>query len=167
MKKHLLFISLLPVLLFGTGCNRNQIFGAGGNRNQLPAWKEGYLDIHSINTGRGECFFYILPDGTTMLIDAGEFSTNTNVHPLVPQKPDSLTRPSATFARYIRHFLPRQARGAIDYVLLTHFHMDHMGRIEPEYATHPEGNYVMTGLSALCEDIPYRKVVDRIWPDYD
>ncbi len=167
MKKHLLFISLLPVLLFGAGCSRNQIFGAGGNRNQLPAWKEGYLDIHSINTGRGECTFYILPDGTTMLIDAGEFSTNTNVHPLVPQKPDSLTRPSATYARYIKHFLPRQSRGAIDYVLLTHFHMDHMGRIEPEYATHPEGNYVKTGISALCEDIPYRKVVDRIWPDYD
>ena len=51
MKKHLLFISLLPVLLFGAGCNRNQIFGAGGSQNQLPAWKEGYLDIHSINTG--------------------------------------------------------------------------------------------------------------------
>ena len=38
----------------------------------LPAWKEGYLDIHAINTGQGECTFFILPDGTTMLVDAGE-----------------------------------------------------------------------------------------------
>ena len=38
----------------------------------LPNWSEGYLDIHFINTGRGECCFYILPDGTTLLVDAGE-----------------------------------------------------------------------------------------------
>ena len=157
MKKYLLFISILPVLLIGTGCGRDR----------MPSWKEGYLDIHSINTGRGECTFYILPDGTTMLIDAGEFSKNTNVHPLVPQKPDSLTRPSETFIRYIKHFLPKQAKGGLDYALLTHFHMDHMGRIEPEYATHPEGGYAVTGLSAVCEAIPYRKMIDRIWPEYD
>ena len=29
----------------------------------LPAWSEGSLDIHFINSGRGECTFYILPDG--------------------------------------------------------------------------------------------------------
>ena len=38
----------------------------------LPLWTEGCLDIHHINTGRGESAFYILPDGTTMLIDAKE-----------------------------------------------------------------------------------------------
>ena len=40
----------------------------------LPAWSEGELDIHTISTGRGECLFFILPDGTTMVVDAGEFS---------------------------------------------------------------------------------------------
>ncbi|MDP6040542.1 MAG: hypothetical protein QGG64_18485, partial [Candidatus Latescibacteria bacterium] len=38
----------------------------------LPAWEEGTLDLHHINTGRGDCAFYVLPDGTTMLQDAGE-----------------------------------------------------------------------------------------------
>ena len=38
----------------------------------LPVWQEGYLDIHQINTGRGNSAFLILPDGTTALIDAGE-----------------------------------------------------------------------------------------------
>ena len=38
----------------------------------LPAWQEGYLDLHHINTGRGNCAYYIFPDGTTMLFDAGE-----------------------------------------------------------------------------------------------
>ena len=40
----------------------------------LPAWQKGYLDLHHINTGRGNCAFFILPDGTTMLVDAGEQS---------------------------------------------------------------------------------------------
>jgi len=36
----------------------------------LPAWQEGHLDIHHINTGRGAAAFYIFPDGTTLLVDA-------------------------------------------------------------------------------------------------
>ena len=38
---------------------------------ELPQWKEGWLDIHSINGARGESFWYIFPDGTTLLVDAG------------------------------------------------------------------------------------------------
>ena len=41
----------------------------------LPLWSEGNLDIHFINTARGECCFYILPDGTTLLVDAGEIAS--------------------------------------------------------------------------------------------
>ena len=56
----------------------------------LPLWSEGCLDIHFINTGRGECCFYILPDGTTLLVDAGEIETDNET---VAQRPNS------TFAR--------------------------------------------------------------------
>ena len=38
----------------------------------LPSWSKGCFDIHFINSGRGECCFYIMPDGTTLLVDAGE-----------------------------------------------------------------------------------------------
>lgn len=64
----------------GTGGNGGDGGNGGGSTStdpivavvgqSLPAWTEGCLDIHSINTGRGESTFYILPDGTTMLIDA-------------------------------------------------------------------------------------------------
>jgi hypothetical protein len=33
----------------------------------MTPWKEGYLDIHQISTGRGNAAFMILPDGTTMV----------------------------------------------------------------------------------------------------
>ena len=42
----------------------------------MTAWQEGWFEIHSINTARGECFFYILPDGTTLLIDAAGANPN-------------------------------------------------------------------------------------------
>src|SRR4051812_42713001 len=38
----------------------------------LPPWEKGMMDIHFISNGVGNCAFYILPDGTTLLIDAGE-----------------------------------------------------------------------------------------------
>ena len=42
------------------------------NLEKLPAWQKGYMDIHHISTGRGDCNFMIFPDGTTMMVDAGD-----------------------------------------------------------------------------------------------
>ena len=36
-------------------------------------WRPGELDIHFIQTGCGEQSFFIFPDGTTMLVDCGDF----------------------------------------------------------------------------------------------
>lgn len=130
----------------------------------LPAWEEGYLDIHSINTGRGECTFYILPDGTTMLVDAGEFHTSGAKYPMVEQKPDTLTRPYKVYSTYIQNILP--CSDSIHYALATHYHMDHIGRMESDYAVSDSG-YVLTGMMALYDEIPYRTLVDRSWPEYE
>ncbi len=35
----------------------------------FPSWSDGYMDIHHINTGKGESTFFILPDGTTGPVD--------------------------------------------------------------------------------------------------
>ncbi|MBP3498335.1 MAG: hypothetical protein J6K33_10965, partial [Alistipes sp.] len=90
----------------------------------LTAWSEGELDIHTISTGRGECLFFILPDGTTMVVDAGEFSREPADYKNVLQRPNAQTRPTQVYADYIKHFLPR-GRSAIDYMHISHFHMDH------------------------------------------
>src|ERR1700687_511449 len=37
----------------------------------LPAWKPGVLEIHQIATNRGNSTLLIMPDGTTMMVDAG------------------------------------------------------------------------------------------------
>ena len=56
---------------------------------QLKPWSKGTLDIHHISTGRGPAFFYILPDGTRLLVDAGDLGdasrwTHKEIMPAVP-----------------------------------------------------------------------------------
>src|ERR1700761_2643549 len=62
------------------------------NSNEpLPAWSEGYLYIHHISTGKGNSAYFVFPDGTTMLIDAGDQIRTSNFLPLLPfdPKPDA------------------------------------------------------------------------------
>jgi hypothetical protein len=152
---------LLPVVALTAGCDGEKAEVG----KPLPAWSEGFLDIHAINTGRGECTFFILPDGTTLTVDAGEFSSEPDNFRGVSQRPDSLTRPSDTYARYMKHFMPY--KDTLDYFLLTHFHMDHMGQLEPEYGKTADGDYILSGVTALYEQLPFREIVDRAYPMYD
>ncbi len=153
-------LSLCLAVVFTAGCSGNKArVGA-----TLPAWSEGYLDIHTISTGRGECIFFILPDGTSIVVDAGEFSREGKSYANVVQRPNAETRPTKAFGDYIRHFNPNEA---IDYFNLSHFHMDHMGNAEPEYEYAAEGDYLLTGVMALHHQVPYREVIDRAYGAYD
>ena len=146
------------------------IFTAGYNGKKarvgkpLAKWSEGYLDIHTISTGRGECIFMILPDGTSIVVDAGEFSREGKKYANVVQRPNAQTRPTKAFGDYIRHFNPYDA---VDYFNLSHFHMDHMGNAEPEYERFAEGDYLLTGVMALHHHVPFRNVIDRAYGAYD
>lgn len=134
----------------------------------LAVWREGQLDIHHINTGQGNATFAILPDGTTLLIDAGSINMNdwrTNKPRNIPVKPTNQRQAGEWIARYIRNVLRFQSNAAIDYAVITHFHDDHMG--SPLNVTKQAmGGYVLTGITEVAEHIPIRKILDRGWPDY-
>ncbi len=49
-------------------------------------WQSGYFDIHHINTGRGNSTFFIFPDGTTMLLDAGDLNPTPFLRKNAPLK---------------------------------------------------------------------------------
>jgi beta-lactamase superfamily II metal-dependent hydrolase len=95
----------------------------------LAPWVEGTLDIHQISTGQGNSAFVVMPDGTTLLVDAGGTA--------------------AGIARYIDHVLRPGAPRRLDYVVISHFHADHIGAI-----------------AELAGLLPIGKVIDRGWPDY-
>lgn len=146
MKRTLTILSLTLLLC---SCGGSPVNVKPGKT--LPKWKEGWLDIHSINTGRGESTLYIFPDGTTMLVDASGAE--------IPKKGQELAcapRPSGKYLsekvinRYLDRYLPKESEGGIDYFMLSHFHEDHMGK---------------TSLIEVGKAHPYRTVIDRGAPD--
>jgi hypothetical protein len=131
----------------------------------ISPWQRGTLDIHQISSGRGNAGLYILPDGTTLLVDAGELPTRTEKH--TPDRPDN-TRPAGErFVRYIRHALAHDPQPALDYVLLTHFHDDHMGGPSDKSPVASSGAYKLTGLTHVGDSLKIGKLLDRGWPDYN
>lgn len=127
-----------------------------GFSQQLESWKEGYMDIHHINTGRGDCTFCILPDGTTLLIDAGE--NNRTGESVVSPKPDASKSAGEWIANYIASFIP-SGKKYIDYYLLTHYHADHIGAILQRKES--EGRYYLTGITDVYQTFPAQIIVDR------
>ncbi|MDP2996253.1 MAG: hypothetical protein Q8N47_02120 [Bryobacterales bacterium] len=65
----------------------------------FPAWTPGTLDIHHISTGRGNATLFVMPDGTTMLLDAGA-SSGANPR-WAPARPDASRTPGDWLARYV------------------------------------------------------------------
>lgn len=134
----------------------------------LPAWAPGTLDIHHISTGRGNSTLLILPDGTTMLVDAGTLNSRSPKSPrYVPARPDDSRTPGDWIVRYIRHMLRHESAAELDYALLTHFHGDHIGVILEESKISASEQYRLAGITEVGEHIPIRKILDRGWPGYN
>ncbi|MFC1618868.1 ComEC/Rec2 family competence protein [Candidatus Neomarinimicrobiota bacterium] len=131
----------------------------------LPEWSEGMLDIHHINTGKGESTLVIFPDATSLLIDAG--AVDTREPHAAPARPDSSRKPGEWIARYAKHVLPTRHKAELDYVLLTHFHSDHMGYVSERSEMASNGQYKLTGLTEVAEYLRIHKLIDRGWPEYD
>jgi beta-lactamase superfamily II metal-dependent hydrolase len=134
----------------------------------LPRWERGLLDIHQINTGTGDAALFILPDGTTLLLDAAGVNRTGEREPNydAPARPDGSLRAGQWIARYVRRLHPDGERGALDYAMLTHFHGDHMGTLMPDSPKSKSGAYQLTGITDVGDEILIRQMLDRDWPDY-
>lgn len=132
----------------------------------LAAWQEGGMDIHHINTGMGNATFLILPDGTTLLVDAGALDP-TDPRTTSPRntsaRPNADRQPGEWIARYIKRVAKSQV---VDYAIVTHFHDDHMGIPTAVSKKSGKGNYLLAGITEVAEFVPVKKIIDRGWPDY-
>ena len=135
-------------------------------------WQEGFLDIHHINTGRGDTAYFVLPDGTTMVFDAGDldaegFERRNSPYRVGPARPDNSRKPGAWAAHYIKQVAPAGRELQLDYAVISHFHADHYGDLTPSCLSSAQGDYRLTGITELGEIIPIRKLIDRDYPNYD
>lgn len=153
-------ISIVAILQLLNGCRPENEVGM-----PFPGWQPGEMDIHHIYTGRGEANFLIFPDGTSMLIDAGDWDPK-DYPKMCEEKPDSSRRAGAWIARYIEHVNPNHSQ--VDYLMISHFHNDHTGDCtnQAPLTTGRNPDYVLTGIAEVGETIHFGKVFDRGYPDY-
>lgn len=136
----------------------------------LSKWQEGYLDIHHINTGHGDAAFYIFPDGTTMLLDAGEMdptAERTNSARNARPHPNGTKRAHEWIADYIKRFHPLPSGPVIDYAVITHFHDDHFGSYYQTAKRSSKGDYFLSGITGVGDHIMIKKILDRGYPEYN
>ena len=130
----------------------------------LPAWKEGYLDIHHINTGRGNSAFIVFPDGTNMLVDAGELDP-TEPRTTSPRnsviRPDGTKQPYEWIVDYIKQFAPKQLKPEINYALITHFHDDHFGGWYNKAPLSGDKSFVRSGITGVGDIMPIHLLLTR------
>ncbi len=136
----------------------------------LGPWVEGSLDIHFINTGRGESSLLIMPDGTTLLVDmAGTLYTAADAIAdgaslPTPSRPSDDYTTGEVIIKYLQQYLPNSY---VDYALISHFDNDHMGGYSSSLATAGDGTFRKTSVCEVGATIPYHHYLDRGWPDYD
>jgi len=76
-------------------------------------WTEGTLEIHHINIGQGNAALVVGPTGKTLLFDAGESYWNSSID-------------AQKVGPYIETVLGCKE---LDYVVISHFHVDHIGYV--------------------------------------
>jgi beta-lactamase superfamily II metal-dependent hydrolase len=131
----------------------------------LPPWSEGMLDLHHINTGRGDAALYIFPDGTTFVLDAGEMPPAES--PRRTQLRPNDSKPAYQWITlYARKFMAHVSGEKIDYALITHFHNDHLGGYYNGAPRSAAGGYALSGITGLGDELHIGTVIDRGYPDY-
>lgn len=140
-------VGLLIAGLFSTRATASATESPDPPGATLSPWRPGTLDIHQITTGRGNAAFAQLPDGSTLLIDAGAAGDGI---PYTDPRPDGSRRPGQWIAAYIDRVLPKDAPRRIDTAVVTHLHVDHMG-----------------GLADVQAALPIARLIDRGFPSYD
>jgi beta-lactamase superfamily II metal-dependent hydrolase len=171
-KKYLMFYKMFKIIiaLLLVCLQKFSTFAQSVNDNTKVKWEEGYMDIHHILTGSGDCAFFVLPDGTTMLVDAGDIGNRKlrkGGYPLTstPPYPNDTKSVGEWISEYIKQVLPNVKKPIIDFALLTHYHDDHIGGITAKTKTAKNGAYKLTGITDLGDKISIKKLIDRNYPE--
>jgi len=92
---------------------------------RCPRWRPGEMEIHFIHTGAGEQTFFVFPDGTTMLLDCGDVARTRKpaYAESIPLRPSGERAPGEWVRRYLERLTDRRT---VDYLMVTHWHNDHV-----------------------------------------
>ena len=134
---------------------------------KLPPWKPGDFQVHFIYTGVAESMFWILPDGTTMLLDCGDHAAWTRGKKAVWILPNGKRHAGEWIARYVTRVNP--AKTAVDYLMLSHHHSDHGGGEAWGAGTRDwNGTKIsLRGSVQAADTLKFGTAFDRGWPNFN
>ena len=136
-----------------------------------PRWKPGELELHFIYTGCGENCFYILPDGTSILNDTGDFYRPRDLAD-IPLLPSAERLGGEWVSRYISRVYPEKT---IDYLMFSHWHTDHVGAADIGQKTTPNAGWRYrefhdgtkgSGFRCVAEDFSFKRYLDHQYPTW-
>ena len=127
----------------------------------LPKWEKGHFRISVLFNGRGETTFLVFPDGTSLMIDCGDYVFGGR--DVVKHLPDDSRRAGEWTARYVLRENPNGRK--VDYFLLTHYHSDHAGSGKFSAGRGANGKYSVSGIGQAMDLLDFGTFIDRSWPD--
>ena len=127
----------------------------------LPKWEKGHFRISVLFNGRGETTFLVFPDGTSLMIDCGDYVFGGR--DVVKHLPDDSRRAGDWTARYVLRENPNGRK--VDYFLLTHYHSDHAGSGKFSAGRGANGKYSISGIGQAMDMLDFKTFIDRSWPD--
>lgn len=134
---------------------------------RLPPWKPGEFQVHFIYTGVCESLFWILPDGTTMLLDCGDFPAINRGKLAVWVLPNGSRHAGEWIARYVLRVNPHQEK--VDYMMLSHHHSDHGGSDSwgSRNRMWKGKRLPVGGFLQAADFLKFKIGFDRGWPDFN
>ena len=134
---------------------------------KLPPWKPGEFQVHFIYTGVAESMFWIMPDGTTMLLDCGDHPACTRGKKSVWILPHGKRHSGEWIARYVARVNP--AKKDVDYLMISHHHADHAGMVGWGAGEHEWNGRKLSvsGVLQAADTLKFRTCFDRGWPDFN
>ena len=134
---------------------------------KLPPWKPGEFQVHFIYTGVAESMFWIMPDGTTMLVDCGDHAAINRGKLAIWVLPNGRKHAGEWIARYVMRVNP--AKADVDYLMVTHHHDDHAGSPGWKVGEREWNGKTLSvsGILLAADTLKFKTCFDRGWPNYD
>ena len=114
------------------------LYELSGNINPFPEWEEGLMHIYFLDVGQADCTFVIMPDGETLLIDAGNNDD----------------------AAFVKRFIRKSGITHLDYVIATHPHEDHIGGMAEVIESFEIEKFYMP--EAINATVYYENMIDSL-----
>ena len=133
----------------------------------LPPWRRGEFQVHFIYTGVAESMFWIMPDGTTMLLDCGDHPAWKRGKKSIWILPDGYRNAGEWIARYVTRVNP--GKQDVDYMMISHHHADHAGMENWNAGTREWNGETLSvgGFLQAADTLRFGHGFDRGWPDFN